>query len=147
MNISPNLRVMNYKGNNLNKGINLVIIYRPPNNLVYKCNQCIKEVSPKIKIFEFNTNEAIIIGDFNLDLLKLNENNVISEYFDMLTNNSFYSKITFPTRFTNNHRTLNDDCFCKLTEHTLDTSSGIFIQNFSDHQPYLTIQKSMHLKI
>ncbi len=29
---------------------------------------------------------------FNLDLLKLNENNVISEYFDMLTSNSFILK-------------------------------------------------------
>ncbi len=37
------------ESNILNKGINLVNIYRPPNNLVDKCNQFPKEVSPEIK--------------------------------------------------------------------------------------------------
>ncbi len=63
------------KGNTLNKGINLINIYRPPNNLVDKCNEIIKEISPEIKKLESNKNEAIIAGDFNLDLVKLNEKN------------------------------------------------------------------------
>ncbi len=65
----------------------------------------------------------------------------------MLTSNSFYPKLSFPTRYTNNHQTLIDNFFCKLTEHTLDTSSGIRIRQFSDYQRYLTIQKSIHLNI
>ncbi len=52
------------KSNILNKGINLVNIYRQPNNLVDKCNQFIKEVSPEIKKLESNKNEAIVTGDF-----------------------------------------------------------------------------------
>ncbi len=79
-------------------------------------------------------------------MLKLNENNVISEYFDMLTSNNFYPKITLPTRLTNNHGTLIDNFFCKLTEHTLDTLSGILIRKFSDHQPYFTILNSLQTK-
>ncbi len=134
------------KGNTLNKGINLINIYRPPNNLVDKCNEFIKEISPEIKKLESNKNEAIIAGDFNLDLLKLNEKNVINDYFDMLTSNSFYPKITLPTRLTNNHGTLIDNFFCKLTEHTLDTFSGILIRKFSDHQPYFTILNSLQIK-
>ncbi len=105
--------------NTLNKGINLINIYRPPNNLVDKCNEFIKEISPEIKKLESSKNEAIIAGDFNLDLLTLNEKNVTSDYFDMLTINSFYHKITLPTRLTNNHGTFIDNFFCKLTEHTL----------------------------
>ncbi len=57
--------------------------------MVNKCNEFIKGVSPEIKKLESNKSEAIIAGDFNLDLLKLNENNVISDYFDMITSNSF----------------------------------------------------------
>ncbi len=95
--------------------------------MIEKCNQFIK-VSSEIKMLESNKNEAIITGDFNLDLLKLNENNIISEYFDMLTSKIFYPKITLPTRLTINHGTLIDNIFCKLTEHTLDTLSGILIR-------------------
>ncbi len=137
MNICLNVLVMKVgkkniyiiKGNILNKGINLVNIYRPPNNLVEKCNQFIK-VSPEIKNLESNKNDTIITGDFNLDLLKLNENNVISEYFDMLTSNSFYPKLTLLTRLTNNYGTLIDNLFCKLTEHTLDTSTIFYNPEF-----------------
>ncbi len=71
--------------------------------MVDKCNEFIKEISPEVKKLESNKNEAIIAGDFNLDLLKLKEKNVFSDYFDMLTSNSFYPKITLPTRLTNNH--------------------------------------------
>ncbi len=37
----------------------------------------------------------------------------------MLTSNSFYPKITVPTRLTNN---------CKLTNNTLDPTSGVLIK-------------------
>ncbi len=55
----------------------------------------------------------------------------------------FYTKITIATRSTNNHGTLINNIFGKLTEHTLETFSGIFIGIFSDHQPYFTILNSL----
>ncbi len=54
--------------------------------------------------------EIIFTGDFNIDLLKINDKHVISEYFDMLTSHSFYPKITVPTRMTNNNGTLIENC-------------------------------------
>ncbi len=92
--------------------------------MVDKCNEFITEVSPEIKKLESNKNEAIIAGNFNLDLLQLNENNVISDYFHMLTSNCFYP------RLTNNHGTLIDNFFCKLTEHTLDTFREFLFEKF-----------------
>ncbi len=50
----------------------------------------------------------------------------------MLTNHSFYPKITLPTRLSNKHGTLIDNFLCKLTEATLDTTSGVLIKKFSD---------------
>ena len=57
----------------------------------------------------------------------------------MLTNHSFFPKITLPTRLSLKHGTLIDNLFCKLSEHTLETTSGILIKKFSDHQPYFTL--------
>ncbi len=61
----------------------------------------------------------------------------------MLTANSFYPKITMPTRFSNRHGTLIDNLFCKLIENSLNTTSGILIKKFSDHQPYFTFLYSL----
>ncbi len=65
----------------------------------------------------------------------------------MLTNHSFYSKITLPTRLSKNkHGTLIDNFICKLTETTLDTTSDILIKIFSGHQPYFTILDNINHK-
>ncbi len=51
---------------------------------------------------EKDNSECIIAGDFNTDLLKLNDKEVYREFFDNLTENGFYPKITIPTRFSKN---------------------------------------------
>ncbi len=73
-----------------------------------------------------------------MGLLKLNERQVFEDFFDTLTENSFYPKITLPTRFSNKHGMLIDNLFRKLTDSTINTSSSILIKMFSDHQPYFT---------
>ncbi len=68
-----------------------------------------KEFSSILDKLESNNNEVIITGDFNIDLLKINDKPIISEYFDLLTSHRFYPKITVPTTLTNNHGTLIDN--------------------------------------
>ncbi len=41
--------------------------------------------------------ECIVAGDYNIDLLKINEKKLFSEFFDTLTDNTFY-----PQNNTNN---------------------------------------------
>ncbi len=48
-----------------------------------------------------------------------------------------------PTRFSNKHGILIDNLFCILTENSLNTTSGILIKKFSDHQPYFTFLHSL----
>ena len=127
------------KGETLAKPINIGNIYRPPKENLEHYYEFINEFSPILQKLEQNKYEAIFTDDFNTDLLKINDKHVINEYFDMLTSQSFYPKITFPTRLTNNNGTLIDIFFCKLTESTLVTTSGVLINKFSDHQPYLIL--------
>ncbi len=61
-------QVIQIKKVTLNKAINLVNLYRHPNNILEKCNICIREISPLLKTLEISKNEAIIAGDFNIDL-------------------------------------------------------------------------------
>ncbi len=62
----------------------------------------------------------------------------------MLTNHSFYPKITLPTTLSNKHGTLIDNFLCKLIETTIYTTSGILIKRFSDHQPYFIILNNIN---
>ena len=54
----------------------------------------------------------------------------------MLTSLSYFPKITLPTRLSGNCGTLIDNFFCRISQSTLNASSGILIKQFSDHQPY-----------
>ena len=54
--------------------------------------QFINELTVLITNIE-NKNEVILAGDYNLNLLKINENKVCSD-FVMLTTQSFYLQIT-----------------------------------------------------
>ena len=81
-------------------------------------------------------NELIIAGDFNINLLKINENDVYSNFFDTLISHSLYPQITLPTRFTRTNGTLIDIFFCKLNKNILESKTGILTNKLSDHQPY-----------
>ena len=127
------------KNIHLSRPIILGNVYRRPVELLENYTQFINEISNHLSNFESGNTDVVIAGDYNINLLKINEKNIISDYFDMLTSYGFFPKITLPTRLTNNNGTLIDNFICKLTECTLDTTSGIIIEKVSDHQPYFTI--------
>ena len=78
----------------------------------------------------------LITGDFNINLLNVNEGELYSKFFDTMTSLSYYPKITLPTRFSINNGSLIDNIFCKLTDTTINAQTGILLKQFSDHQPY-----------
>ncbi len=117
------------KGKHLKKPINIGNIYCPPKDLLEAYTGFNNEFVQILDTLETNTNEAIITGNFNIDLLKINEKHVFIEYLDMLTNHNFYPKITIPTRLSNKQGTLIDNFLFKLTETTLYTTSGILIKS------------------
>ncbi len=120
------------RGKTLNKPLYIGNIYRPPKENLEFYNQFIEELAPILVNLDKNNKDVILAGDFNIE-------HIISEYFDMLTSNSFYPKIIVPTRLTNTHGTLIDNILCKLTDNTLDTTSGVLIKTFSDHQSYFIL--------
>lgn len=126
------------KGEHLAKPVILGNFYRHPFDTNADIRQFLNEFEPVLKNLESSKYDVAVTGDFNIDLLKVNTDPVVSEFFDLLTNHSFFPKITLPTRLSRSRGTLIDNIFCKLSEHTFDTDSNILIKKFSDHQPYFT---------
>ena len=81
----------------------------------------------------------IIGGDFNLNLLKLNEREKLQEYFDLFVANGAIPQITMPTRFSRRNDTLIDHIFCKFSKNSSIGTSGIIITKLSDHLPCFSI--------
>ena len=118
------------------KKIVLGNVYRPPNDICENYNTFTDEFLRVINNIEHSNKEFIIAGDTNINLLKVNDKEVINNFYDAITSQSFFPKITLPTRFSNAKGTLIDNMFYKLSDITIDAISGIMIKKFSDHQPY-----------
>ena len=56
-------------------------IYRPPRDLNVNYQQFINEFSLLLSTFDQNNPEVIIVGDFNINLLKINQKEIFSEFF------------------------------------------------------------------
>jgi hypothetical protein len=124
---------------NANRSIIIGNIYRPPHNNVANYRTFFDEMNEILHNFQRQKKEILIAGDFNLDLLKINENQHIKEYFDLIMANGFLPKITLPTRLTHQGGTLIDNIFVKLSNHCVETTAGILLQQISDHQPCFLI--------
>ena len=58
--------------------------------------------------------EVVIAGDYNIDLLKIGNRPMIKEYLDSIMALSFFPKIAFPTRLSEQHGTLIDNVLYKI---------------------------------
>ena len=128
--------IIKVNGGNLSKTLTIGNIYRPPKILNEHINAFINEFSSVVASLGDSNNELIFAGDFNINLLKINDNEVYSNFFDTLISHSLYPQITLPTRFTRTNGTLIDNFFCKLNKTILESKTGILTNKLSDHQPY-----------
>ena len=79
-----------------------------------------------------------LLGDFNLDLLQIETNEHISNFYDILTENLFVPHITLPTRLTSHSKTLIDNIFSNDPDF-INGVSGNFTISISDHLPQFLI--------
>lgn len=110
-------------------------VYRPP-----RCgSECIENfITETSRVFETlqRHKNVVIAGDYNLDLLKFKENRGINNYFEHLLSNGYIPKISFPTRLTHRRGTLIDNFLVKISDNFSKTTSGIILNDISDHLPY-----------
>ena len=117
------------------KSLVLGTLYRPPRQNVDDIKVFRKELSKLFDALKQNKN-VVIAGDYNLDLLKIKDNDHINNYFETLLAFNYIPKITLPTRLTHHSATLIDNFLTRLTKQFSETTEGILIQRISDHLPY-----------
>ena len=118
------------------KGKNIIIgvIYRPPNgnlqSFVHSFNEVIDKVGSENKL-------CYLMGDFNINLLNYQSNNLTGEFIDIMYSNLLCPLINGPTRITSHTATLIDNILTNNIDS--DIVNGLFFSDISDHLPICTI--------
>ena len=108
-------------------------IYRKPIYTNESIQVFLNDLLPILDEFNTGNGKAIIAGDFNINLLNINEKAFVSNYFDSMLCKNFCPQITLPTRITARSGTLIDNIFCKLTADYDKFHAGILATALSDH--------------
>ena len=111
--------------------------------LVSSCNN-FQPVCRHFNITKEQKNDVYIAGDFNFDLLKINEKLQYGTFFENIISVGFYFKFSLPTRYNGNtvNATLIDNIF---TYHIDNSTSGVFTNAMSDHQMMYTYSNDSFL--
>ena len=114
-------------------------LYKPPrnNNDIANISAFIEEIEPILQDINSQNSEVFICGDFNTNILKINDEKYFADFLDTMLAYSFYPQITFRTRLNNTSgATLIDNIYCKLSSRLNETMSGIITDPMSGHFPY-----------
>ena len=82
--------------------------------------------------YKLNINLA---GNYNLNGLKINNDELCTELFDLITSHSLLPRITLPTRISNASGTLINNIVCTADVIIKPTTAGILLNKLSDHRP------------
>lgn len=77
--------------------------------------------------------DCILMGDYNVDLLKFDSHNETRDYYDLISSHGFRPLILQPTRITSKSATLIDNIFINSMETFSD--GGNITTSISDHFP------------
>ena len=130
--ILPHFESLLVSFSNGGKTLKVLTIYRPPDS----------NYSDFIDIFNStvsNFKPDYICGDFNLDLLRLDDARESCNFLDTIRSYSFLPVINKPTRISNNSATLIDNIFVGSPGVYV---SGIITYDLSDHLPIFIIARN-----
>ena len=130
--------------NSNKKNILITCIYRHPSMDLKEFNRDF--LVPFMEITEKEKKKHFILGDFNVDLMKIDDDPNSSSFFDTLTSNLFVPHIVHPTRVTPTTKTLIDNIFSNTT-HFMNGISGNLTLSLSDHlAQFLIIPEQLNHK-
>jgi exonuclease III len=114
-----------------NKPIIVGSIYRPNSPPLANLNVFLENLYKINEQIGIEKKQCYLMGDFNIDLLKINSHNPTKEFLDNMTTYGFVPLISKPTRITDHSATLIDNIFSNSNIDTIE--SGILVTDVADH--------------
>ena len=113
-----------------NKSIICGCIYKHPSMDIKEFNE--NYLDSVFKIISKEKKSVFFMGDFNINLLNINTDNNVTEFFDIMASNSLIPFIIHPTRVTPFTNTIIDNIFSDSHNHK-DSYSGNIRTHLTDH--------------
>ena len=115
------------------KPMTIGVIYRHPVYVAHEIDDFGEALSNILHKLNINKSKFCILGDFNIDLLQINQNNKARKYANNLLAQSCKCAIDIPTRISGNSRTLLDHVY--VNDFEMNIVSGVGVYDISDHFP------------
>ena len=123
--------------NSKSKNIVFGCIYRHPR---YSLNEFLLYFEKCLNLVGKENKEVYLCGDFNIDLLKIDENNSYYEFYNTLCSYGYLPKIIHPTRVTERDTSLIDNIFTNNLHDS--TFSGNILLTLSEHfSQFLSVKR------
>ena len=124
--------------NNKRKNIIVGCIYRPPS---FSSSKFIDSLQISFDKLELENKFVALAGDFNYNTLNYADGNVLL-FSNLLSSYGFMPTISKPTRIVQRSSTLLDNIY--VNNSKLIKTSGIIIDDLSDHFPVFNVLKFNH---
>ena len=124
---------------NMDNTKNIIVgtIYRPPKQDIKHFLENLELLTSKIAK---ENKSCYLLGDFNLDLIKADSNDLTNQFLDILFSSGFIPLITKPTRVTSHSATLIDNIFTNILDDS-QSVNGLLCTEIADHIPIFHIRK------
>ena len=109
------------------------VIYRPNSPPLASVTVFINELQNILDKIDETNGEVCLLGDFNIDLLRLDNDHNVNRFLEMMVASSFLPTISKPTRVADQSATLIDQIFIKSNEVATNLKSGIILTDITDH--------------
>lgn len=130
-----------------NEHIIIGAIYRHPTRSKNKVDTFSMHLENKLQIISQENKQLLLVGDLNIDGLKLNADEPTTNFFDMIMAHNVMPKITLPTRITDHSISLIDHILHKTTPKNMDNqiTTGNIFSDISDHLPNFILINSQKI--
>ena len=106
------------------------VIYRKPNTNINEFQSSLMNVLDELHV---GKTDVVLLGDFNIDLLRVNSNARVEEYLHTMECVGMQQIIASPTRVSSTTSTLIDHIYTNCTSNTIH--AGVIETDVSDHFP------------
>ena len=124
------------------KNIIIGVVYRPPNSNLENFYDVLRTMLVSICR---EKKLCYILGDYNLDLLKSESHSLTKDFVNLMFEHSFVPLINRPTRVTRSSASLIDNIFTNDLSFSNSSSSGILLNDTSDHYPVFHLSTTNEL--
>ena len=119
-------------------------VYRPPGTDLSLFNSSLLILLALLETGKSKSMTVLIIGDFNIDLIKAGNHGPSDDFANNLQMHSYLPTISVPTRLTEFSATLIDNIFLRATKLPIIKSAAVY-SDISDHLP-IVMQMQLPVK-